>query len=461
MRKVLPTPREMIAHLDKYIRGQDAAKRVLSKAVYFHYLKTVQDWQRAPVTVPEHVLLIGPTGSGKTHLVRTLAKFLRVPLLFCNASSLTAEGYVGESVGDMLARLSRACNNDPFLKARAIVYLDEFDKLAGATSEREQIGTLKVQHELLAVLDGNQLSREKESEHTPSYDIDTSKVLFIASGAFTGIEKIIRSRNGALGFSNQGVHSETAERNNAEILPEDVRKYGFIPELVGRFTNLAVLNALDESDLFEILSTRAQSPLSVHQDLYRLHGVKLKFTGAALRKLARAAYAEKEGARALRRTLGNVLTDLDWRISDYRAEGISAIRIGEDCIGGKGAPELIRGDTNSPDRGETLRKQVFCNAERPDPERKKSEEAARHLERARAFISWKKCRGRCRDWWREFEEMNKAAPHTIAALAEEIQLKGGNLKAFYVAYIESGCDHPGDILEYMAKRTSATLPAKS
>lgn len=344
-------PKDIYSHLENYIVGQIRCKRILSVAVHNHFKRIEANTNMDEVELQKsNVLLIGPTGSGKTLMAQTLAKILDVPFTIVDATTLTEAGYVGEDVENIILKLLQAADYDVEKAERGIIYIDEIDKISRKTenpSITRDVSGEGVQQALLKIIEGTTASVPpqggRKHPHQEFLQVNTSNILFVCGGAFVGLDSIIRSRVGkkTLGFSQEPISNGKMETEAIleKVQPEDLLKYGLIPEFVGRFSIVATLNELDTTALMKVLSEPKNALTKQFQKLFEFENVKLKFTENAIRAIAEKAISHKTGARGLRSVLEEHMLDIMFDLPSR--DDIEEVVVNEEVIKNSEEPLLV------------------------------------------------------------------------------------------------------------------------
>ncbi|MEZ6132342.1 MAG: AAA family ATPase [Planctomycetaceae bacterium] len=475
-RRQLPTPSELIAHLDHFVRGQARAKQDIAVAVYNHYLS--QAWRQRFGTDlgKHHILLIGPTGVGKTYIVRTLAQFLDVPVGFASAAGLVEAGYKGNSVETIVRSLLDRAGGDPRKAEKGIIFIDEIDKIRrGETGGRDVSGE-GVQNALLTLLDGRRSDGLEGMGHA---SVDTSRMLFICTGAFVGLKDIVEARIGSsrtrIGFAPRGnedpqtipdlpVYSSLCQAQTGDLVD-----FGMIPEFIGRFATVSVLHELSVNDMKQIVRGDVdRSALQLQQTLARIHGIDLELTEDALDAIAEEAAELGTGARGLHRLIGRAVDAVDHRWSELADGGVTKVIVDRDCALNTGQPQLITEPSTVERIDAELRSEAVVGLPRsprpvlPEPGRRQPRDGmsdTRGWSDERIWnrveflkteqLDWNNAAASARTWWEKFEEENKHRPALILRLVEELTQRKSTIARFFLAYVYSNTDNIQANLHYL------------
>jgi ATP-dependent Clp protease ATP-binding subunit ClpX len=343
----IPTPRQIKDHLDKYVIGQDRAKKDIAVAVYNHYKRLQNPIINGVELEKANILMVGPTGSGKTLIAQSISKMLDVPLAIVDSTALTEAGYVGEDVESIITRLMQSAQYDISKAERGIIFIDEIDKKRGKStggSSRDVSGE-GVQQALLKLLEGTDVMVSPNGKKSELLKVNTRNILFIVGGAFVGLDKIVEQtmdKGSSIGFTSKvkDVDRDKTKDIIDNLEPEHFVKYGMIPEFIGRLPVFTVLEELSEDQLVRVLTEPVNAITKQYEANFMLDDVELEFTTEALLEIAKTAKKRKTGARGLRSVVEKSLTATQFELPELKSRGIDKVIVGANAVGGKEPPTL-------------------------------------------------------------------------------------------------------------------------
>lgn len=469
----LPTPAELIAHLDRFVLGQAGAKRDLAVAVYNHYFSQGHREMHGTDLGRHHVLLIGPTGVGKTYLVKTLADHLGVPVGFASAAGLVEAGYKGNSVDTIVETLLDRAGGDAKRAEKGIVFIDEIDKIRRGEAGGRDVSGEGVQNALLTLLDGRTTEGQEGRRHLP---VDTGRLLFICTGAFVGLREIVEARLGQterrIGFSARAVDSVPPDARPictalCQAGTQDLVAYGMIPEFIGRFATLTVLHELGKTELRAILDGGVEdSALARQQKMAALHGIELVIESDALDAIAEDAVELQTGARGLHRLVGLVVDAVDFRWPELADAGVTKVIVTRETVESSGEPILEKGKP-LPERSREDREiRRDCLKGLPPKPREAprktrpegitdtsgwSEDSLRaaYEKLKMESLGGSELTGSVRKWWESFESENKNQLPLLHRLAEELRNRKATISDLFAAYVYSNTSDIQANLHYL------------
>lgn len=472
-RRSLLKPADMLSGLDQHVLGQSRAKRTLCSAIYNHYLSNASRDENGIDLGRNHVLMAGPTGSGKTMMVKRIASMLNVPFVQTCASTLVETGYRGRPVEDVFRPLLEQTNSDPRKAERGIIFIDEIDKIRRQDVGGRDVSGEGVQNALLTILEGR-ICDAIDSARIPA--IDTSRIMFICAGAFVGLKDIVLRRlqhdQATIGFQPRPA-SSTKRANELDeyecmrqATVEDFNVYGMIPEFIGRFSRITFLHELSTEDLRAILRQPSQfSSLHQRQQIALLHGITLEVSDDALDALAERAKTMNTGARAITRLLGDILDRIEYRFPELADDRVSRVIVDRECLLSGSEPKLVRGRRDIRRRDSVLRNR-FLGEEAAETQ-KTANSARRTNSTGRPKIGgvfvcgWSTASERAQAFWEQLEKHYSASPSTLENVSNKLTRMTVGLQEFYAVAVAIRSRDPNAIIQHLIRKRLETLASQN
>jgi len=468
-RRSLLKPAEMLAGLDQHVLGQSRAKRTLCSAIYNHFLSNASRDENGVDLGRNHVLMAGPTGSGKTMMVKQIALMLNVPFVQTCASTLVETGYRGRPVEDIFRPLLEQTKSDPRKAERGIIFIDEIDKIRRQDVGGRDVSGEGVQNSLLTILEGR-ICDAIDSTRIPA--IDTSRIMFICAGAFVGLKDIVLRRlqhdQKTIGFQSRPTSGVKREHELDEYecmrqaTVDDFSVYGMIPEFIGRFSRITFLHELSIEDLRAILRQPSQfSSLHQRQQIALLHGIALEVSDDALDALAERAKTMNTGARAITRLLGDVLDRIEYRFPELADDRVSRVIIDRECLLTGSDPKLVRGRRDTRRRDSVLRNRFLGDGATGTP--KSANPAQRTKSTSKPKIGgvlvcgWTTASEQAQAFWEQLEKHYSTAPSTLETVSSKLTRLALGLQEFYAAAVTIRSRDPNTIIEHLIRKRLETL----
>jgi ATP-dependent Clp protease ATP-binding subunit ClpX len=472
-RRCLLKPAEMLAALDQHVLGQSRAKRTLCSAIYNHFLSNASRDENGVDLGRNHVLMAGPTGSGKTMMVKWIASMLNVPFVQTCASTLVETGYRGRPVEDIFRPLLEQTNSDPRKAERGIIFIDEIDKIRRQDVGGRDVSGEGVQNSLLTILEGR-ICDAIDSTRIPA--IDTSRLMFVCAGAFVGLRDIVFRRlqhdQKTIGFQCRTTSSskQANELDEYECIRqasvEDFNVYGMIPEFIGRFSRITFLHELSIEDLRAILRQPSQfSSLHQRQQIALLHGITLEVSDDALDALAERAKKMNTGARAITRLLGDVLDRIEYQFPELADDRVSHVIIDRECLLTGSEPKLVRGRRDTRRRDSVLRNRFLgdgaAGTQKTANSARRTNSTGKPKIGGVSICGWSTASEKAQAFWGRLEKDYSASPSTLENVSNKLTQLSLGLQEFYAAAIAIHSRDPNTIIQHLIRKRLETLVSQN